>query len=88
MTDRSRIWEPRTRNTLFRSVFAANIRFSVKPQANTWILSENLKFFKTQKTHIWDRYVLPNWNMGIMTKKYGVLVSFCRKFLIFGKTVG
>jgi hypothetical protein len=26
--------------------------------------------------------------MGVMTKKYGVSIYFCRKLAIFGKTVG
>jgi hypothetical protein len=39
-------------------------------------------------TLIRDHYVLPNWNMVLMTKKYGVSVSFFRKLTVFGKTVG
>jgi hypothetical protein len=65
-----------------------NWRFPVKPKSNTWILSENLKFFKTYK----NSYVVPlcitDKNMRTTNKKYGVFVRFCRKLMIFGKTVG
>jgi hypothetical protein len=46
------------------------------------------QFLKLVNTHIHDHYVLLIWNMGIMAKKHGVSVSFCRKLSIFGKTIG
>jgi hypothetical protein len=51
-----------------------------------WISSENVKFFKTRKNS--NTGLSQIRNMGLMTKKYGVSVSFCPKLVIFGKTVG
>jgi hypothetical protein len=50
-----------------------------------WISSENVKFFKTRKNS--NTGPLGIRNMGLITKKYGVSVSFCPKLAIFGKTV-
>jgi hypothetical protein len=49
---------------------------------------QKCEFFKTHKIS----YMGPLWitvhNMLVMTKKYGVSVSLCRKLAIFGKSVG
>jgi hypothetical protein len=76
-------------NTEFQSIFVINWRFLVKPKANTYeILAKIRIFLKPIKIHIRDHYVLPIQNMGVMTMKYRVSASFCRKLVIFGKTEG
>jgi hypothetical protein len=60
---------------MFWSVFAANSRFLVKQKATPLDFETKFEFFlKSKKTDIRDQSI---WNLGVTTKKYGVLVCFC-----------
>jgi hypothetical protein len=52
-----------------------------------WILSENLNFFTPHKNSYAESLCIIDLDYGVTVKKYGVFVSFCRKLVIFGKTV-
>jgi hypothetical protein len=49
---------------------------------------QKFEFFKTRKNSYMRPLCITDLEYGGTTKKYGVLVSFCRKLTIFAKTVG
>jgi hypothetical protein len=49
---------------------------------------QNFEIFKNSQKLIYGTIFVTDPEYGLTTKKYGVSVNFCRKLMIFAKTVG